>query len=344
MASGSPLMFMTWKVPTRLIISEPSYVQQKQKLITDSNQHFYEDINGARKSVSAHHSVLDAVSGFRQMKKSAFTNIAGHPTAPSSTTHHSPPYHVFKHIREKDIEDELKKKASRSLVPRLPVVSNSAKIHTPSVVSNSAAKIYPPSAVSNSAAKIHSPSPSNSMKRTLQPRAFPAASEKDRTVLGKMMKDVDSQHMDKTLSKALQPDAKKTVEKWLESANEKDRAVAIEFFSSLAGSKLMGVRDGKPADCNICDGTRLKQVLDALYNGQKAAIKVPRDTKLGHFTRRQPRLRLLSPRTRANKEEHKTWHHLPVFTNKAPVSNTIGMFTRPHRAIPRHFTIHPEWE
>ncbi|XP_033104182.1 uncharacterized protein LOC117106823 isoform X2 [Anneissia japonica] len=316
-------MFMTWKVPTRLIVSEPSYVQQKQKLINDSNQHFYEDINGARKSISPHHDVLDGISAFKQMQLS----LDRPAMARSSTTHHSPPYHMFKHMREKEIEDEMKRSVSKSL-PKLPVV--------------------PP----NSAAKIHQSAHSNSMNRSLKPKAMPAAqkwihsaSEKDKAVLGRMMKDVDNHYMDKTLSKALQPDAKKAVEKWLETASEKDRSVAIEFFSSLAGSKLMGVKDGKTNEaCNVCDGSRLKQVLEALNTGKRATISVPKDTTLGHFTRRQPRIRLLSPRTRANKEEHKTWHHLPVFAHKPPVSNTIGMFTRPHRPVARHFTIHPEWE
>ena len=53
-----------------------------------------------------------------------------------------------------------------------------------------------------------------------------------------------------------------------------DRDVAIEFFGSLAGSKLMGAREGIKYDlhkddkgedtCGICDGDRLNQVLDTL--------------------------------------------------------------------------------
>ena len=42
-------MFMNWKVPTRLIVDEPSYQQQKKQLLVDSGQKFYEDINGTKK-------------------------------------------------------------------------------------------------------------------------------------------------------------------------------------------------------------------------------------------------------------------------------------------------------
>lgn len=41
-------MFMHWKVPTRLIVDDPSYRSQKAALVADSNQRFYEDINGTR--------------------------------------------------------------------------------------------------------------------------------------------------------------------------------------------------------------------------------------------------------------------------------------------------------
>ena len=42
-------MFMHWKVPTRLIVNEPSYQEQKDRLLLDSKQRFYEDVNGERK-------------------------------------------------------------------------------------------------------------------------------------------------------------------------------------------------------------------------------------------------------------------------------------------------------
>ena len=54
-----------------------------------------------------------------------------------------------------------------------------------------------------------------------------------------------------------------------------DREVAIEFFGSLAGSKLMGAKDVMSdhklqtdckgqAVCKVCDGVRLQQVMDTL--------------------------------------------------------------------------------
>ncbi|XP_038046568.1 uncharacterized protein LOC119720793 isoform X2 [Patiria miniata] len=338
MAAPSESMFMNWKVPTRLIVDEPTYQQQQERLLLDSKQRFYEDINGERKYTSTGgNNVLKEVGMLRGMNPSL---LPSRRTVRTSTTHHVPAYGMLKHSREKDMEEEFKQasgvggKAATPGVPKLPAVPQSPR------------------------KQRGSPDLNSQMSRNLRPRAVPAAQNWLKTagnsetkIINNAMKAAD---LDRTLGRTLQPDAKKAVEKWLTTANEKDREVAIEFFGSLAGSKLMGAKDvisdhqihtdcKGQATCKICDGARLQQVMDALKKGKPvASITLKKDPKQpGQVDRR---LQLLTPYTRSHKNEFQTWHHLPVFKHTGPVSNTIALFTRPHRPIPRHFTIHPEWE
>nr|XP_002738644.1 PREDICTED: uncharacterized protein LOC100378881 [Saccoglossus kowalevskii] len=195
----------------------------------------------------------------------------------------------------------------------------------------------------------------STLQRSLKPRAQPAAEkwlrvapDSDKKIIDQVLRITDKEYVEKTLTHALQPDAKKAVEKWMDNASDRDRDVAVQFFSSLAGSRLMGAKEGvkheDDSQCKICDGDRLRQVLDTLNKGRTGSYVLARETGAINPAKRNAHLRLLTPTTRATKPQHQTWHHLPVIRHPGPVSNTISMFTRPHRAIPRHFTIHPEWE
>ena len=66
------------------------------------------------------------------------------------------------------------------------------------------------------------------MARLLRPRAVPAAAQwlrgagaVQKQVISSALQAADSEFVDKTLSRSLQPDAKKAVQKWLETASEK---------------------------------------------------------------------------------------------------------------------------
>ncbi|XP_070532443.1 uncharacterized protein [Ptychodera flava] len=269
-------MFMHWKVPTRLIKPESEYKEQQQTLIRDSNQKFYEDINGKREG-------------------SALPAIIGTPLA-----------------------SNLDRKKSSTDLRQTSVLA-----------------------------------------RSIKPKAQPAAekwlkgaNDQDKKVVDEVLRVADKEYVDKTLNRTLQPDAKKAVERWMEGATSRDRDVAIQFFGSLAGTRLMGMKDNMKheddSQCKICDGDRLREVLDTLNSnkpvGQRSHMLARRDPGAIDPAKRRAHLRLLTPNTRATKPQHQTWHHLPMLRHPGPVSNTIAMFTRPHRAIPRHFTIHPEWE
>ncbi len=257
MAVTADSMFMNWKVPTRLIVDEPSYKQQKERLLLDSKQRFYEDINGNRKYASPSNNVLKEVGKLREMDHKL---LPSRRSLRTSTTHHVPPYGMFKQSREKDIEEELKaassteKRVATPGAPKLPAM--------------------PFSQSQQGGTDIKS-----QMSRNLKPRALPAAQDWLKTAGMGQTKVINNAMMaadiERTLNRALQPDSKKAVEKWLSTANERDREVAIEFFGSLAGSKLMGAKgvisnhqlhtDGKgQGTCKICDGRRLQDVMDAL--------------------------------------------------------------------------------
>lgn len=71
-----------------------------------------------------------------------------------------------------------------------------------------------------------------------------------------------------------------------------------------------------------------------LYNPKRA----PDITKQSYYQKARQRLPVHL------RQQFQTWHHLPVY--KVPTDaaiNKSSMFTQPHKAYGRHFTIHPEW-
>uniref|UniRef100_K1QHL4 Uncharacterized protein n=1 Tax=Magallana gigas TaxID=29159 RepID=K1QHL4_MAGGI len=164
----------------------------------------------------------------------------------------------------------------------------------------------------------------------------------DRKVIEKVLRMAEKrQKIEGTLNKSLQPDAKDVVDKWLLGANDTERQVALRFFNSLAGEKLMGK--------NISEQKkRLEQVINALEcgkgNGPYAdTSKLTVRGKTAQKNSRFNHLRLLSPGTRKERWMHTTWHHLPEYRNDDVVENWSSHYIRPHAVIPRHFVIHPDW-
>ncbi|XP_061163877.1 uncharacterized protein LOC133173017 isoform X1 [Saccostrea echinata] len=197
-------------------------------------------------------------------------------------------------------------------------------------------------------------------RHSLQPHVLDKAEQwmklapnADRKVIEKVLRMADKrQKLGGTLNKSLQPDAKEVVDKWLFGASEAERQVALRFFNSLAGEKLMGkgINEQKK---------RLEQVINALENEDGTIPLFLRgkgngpyaDTSKFNIKGRTPgqkqsrfnHLRLLSPGTRRERWMHTTWHHLPEYRNDDPVENWSSHYIRPHAVIPRHFVIHPDW-
>lgn len=186
-------------------------------------------------------------------------------------------------------------------------------------------------------------------QKSLQPHTvrtaehyFKLAPQADRKVIERILRMTEKRHqLDNTLKKSLLPDAKDTVERWLDNATEEERQVAVRFFNSLAGSKLMGVSVAEQKK-------RLQQVLKTLEEGDGKMEQQPQ-FKPRHTKKKVPRglgkfnyIRLLSPATRSNRWMHTTWHHLPEYKEHR-VENWSSHYIRPHAAVPRHFSIHPDW-
>ncbi|KAL5012462.1 hypothetical protein ScPMuIL_011013 [Solemya velum] len=184
------------------------------------------------------------------------------------------------------------------------------------------------------------------LEHSLQPHAiakaeewFKKASKSDRKIVEQLLRMTDKKGKKDNLNKSLLPDCKQTVAKWLDTANEKERQVALKFFNSLTGSRLMGMTAAEQR-------MRLQQVIDTLENGfgkeemSQQALQRQSDREL---LKRNKHLRLLTPNTRRNRWMYTTWHHLPSHKNKANAENFRSHFFRPLEPIPRHFVIHPDW-
>ncbi|XP_052250410.1 uncharacterized protein LOC127857787 isoform X3 [Dreissena polymorpha] len=196
----------------------------------------------------------------------------------------------------------------------------------------------------------------NGITNALRPEALPQAEEwlktansADKRVIERVLKMAGrKQAIEKSLKKTLLPDAKDTVEKWMKDASEnggftdKERQVALNFFSSLAGSQLMGMTVDSQRK-------RLKEVINTLedaspngpYNGYVKATNRRKKQTISDGNLRY--VRLLTPDTRKNSWMHTTWHHLPEYRDDDPVNNWSSHYIRPHAQIPRHFVIHPDW-
>ncbi|RUS73640.1 hypothetical protein EGW08_018595 [Elysia chlorotica] len=185
------------------------------------------------------------------------------------------------------------------------------------------------------------------LRDSLQPHAVTLAGDwlktapkADRKVIERVLRMQEKKHqLDHALKKSLQPDARKSVEDWLESANDSERQVALKFFSSLAGAKLMGstVEEQKG---------RLQQVLRTLEGARGGVAGPSVHRSLDFPITQESRLKyvqLLDPHTRANRWMHTTWHHLPEYRNDNPVNNWSSHYVKPHAPTPRHFVIHPDW-
>ncbi|KAL8568226.1 hypothetical protein ACOMHN_027749 [Nucella lapillus] len=165
----------------------------------------------------------------------------------------------------------------------------------------------------------------------------------DSKLLHKVLRLQDQQKLRGTLL----PDARRTVERWAESASEAERQVALHFFSSLAGGRLMG---GQGEEQN----KRLKEVVDALQGSNRWVAESGLSPRGGGRATSRAKdvggsggglryVNLLDDDTRRNRWMHTTWHHLPNYRLMNPVNNWSSHYIRPQQAQHRHFVIHPDW-
>lgn len=158
--------------------------------------------------------------------------------------------------------------------------------------------------------------------------------------------------IEKSIKKTIHPQSLEAVDKWLKTATDKERDLALKFFSTLSGVKAdkmdsLGLKINHDHTEGNYDGGRIEEALEALaregtiasrgkllYNPKRA----PDITKQSYYQKARQRL------PGHVRQQFQTWHHLPVYKVPSDAAiNKSSMFTQPHRAYGRHFTIHPEW-
>ncbi|KAM7429171.1 hypothetical protein ABFA07_019943 [Porites harrisoni] len=176
----------------------------------------------------------------------------------------------------------------------------------------------------------------------------------DKTIL-QDLEEAKKTAVEKSIRKIIHPHSLEAVNEWLKTATDKERELALKFFSTLSGVKtdkldMVGQKlnqDHLVGNCELCDSGRIKEALEALaredtvvsrgkllYNPKRA----PDITKQSYYQKARQRLPVHV------RQQFQTWHHLPVYTVASDAAiNKSAMFTQPHKAYGRHFTIHPEW-
>jgi len=161
----------------------------------------------------------------------------------------------------------------------------------------------------------------------------------DKKVIERVLRMQEKQHqLDNAMRKSLQPDARVQVEGWLEAATDAERQVALKFFTSVAGARLMGSTPQEQKG-------RLQQVIRTLKANKGHAPPVRRslDSSMIQKQNKLKYINLLDPQTRSERSQHTTWHHLPEYKDLDRVNNWSSHFTMPNAPAHRHFVIHPDW-
>uniref|UniRef100_H2ZDN8 Uncharacterized protein n=1 Tax=Ciona savignyi TaxID=51511 RepID=H2ZDN8_CIOSA len=197
-------------------------------------------------------------------------------------------------------------------------------------------------------------------EKHLEPRTYSAAQRwlskhpgKER-LTEQVLRQNGRTEVDRLLENTLEPNARKAVREWLKNATESDRRAALQFFSTMAGRRLLGGPSGSHPAPNLLGNkdARLSAVLETLKSNRGQGPKQP---DMNHATlddhikslllaARRKHLRILTPETRLRHKELQTWHHMPVYNYTGRIQNTRSMYVKPNAPIPKDFRIHPEWE
>ncbi|KAI0241762.1 hypothetical protein LSAT2_019490 [Lamellibrachia satsuma] len=130
-----------------------------------------------------------------------------------------------------------------------------------------------------------------------------------------------------------------TAKAWMENATDTDRQVALSVVKALSENKTeVEEKDAVQHLIEVLksEAQERAQARSSDAGGRKAAS----DPEA--YDPRMRYIRLLTPATRKNKWMHQTWHHLPT-PREHKFENRSSMYTQPHKPIPHHFVIHPDW-
>lgn len=178
---------------------------------------------------------------------------------------------------------------------------------------------------------------------------------KDKSFLQDLEEAKKRSAVEKSIKKVIHPHSMEALDTWLKTATDKEREMALKFFSTLSGVKtdkldIVGQKlnhDHSEGNCELCDSGRIKEALQALARDDTVVSR----GKLLYDPKRAPDIAKDSYYQKARqrlpghvRQQFQTWHHLPVYRVPSDAAiNKSSMFTQPHKAYGRHFTIHPEW-
>ncbi|XP_048587728.1 uncharacterized protein LOC5507253 isoform X2 [Nematostella vectensis] len=179
-------------------------------------------------------------------------------------------------------------------------------------------------------------------------------SRQGKRVITKILNEKNKEPQGGLVQHTISPKSMEAVDKWLVTATDKEREIALKFFSTLAGTKSLYLQAPQTkyhthteGDCKYCDGDRIEETLenlarrDQMVSRGKQLYNSKRGPDLAKHSQYQQALRKRLP-TRL-RQQHQTWHHLPIYHYTNGVPNKSSMFTQPHKPLGRHFSIHPEW-
>lgn len=171
------------------------------------------------------------------------------------------------------------------------------------------------------------------------------ASPEERHTIHKMLKSAEEAQVKETIHDVMQPGAAKAVDSWLETADDKEREVAVRLFSSL------GSRQGKRMERSLSESSI--QFRPASQPGghrvERPSSRQPLPPPLSDLQKKnagasKARARRLSapPRAKPNPIPAGVWHHKPIRDAPPQVYHRTAVFGAV-RGSASHYTIHPEW-
>ncbi|KAL9987693.1 hypothetical protein ACROYT_G002040 [Oculina patagonica] len=153
-------------------------------------------------------------------------------------------------------------------------------------------------------------------------------SSRERVIIESCLDAGDRGYLGKSLENAIQAEAIPAIHRWLKSQSESDRNIALGFLSNLSKS------------------TSLNQ--DQALNRKSADIsKAARDVIVDQVRQMMPKDVRTRERRRPAKYSPPRGRKLrlpPKPPPRAFVMNKGALFMQPHRCLPGHFEIHPEFQ
>lgn len=167
-------------------------------------------------------------------------------------------------------------------------------------------------------------------------------SSRERIIIEKCLDAGDRGFLGKSLANAIQAEAIPAIHQWLKSQNLPDRDLAVGFLRNLSKSTT-STQDQElsknscrlpPTLCKNSSAEVSKAGRDAISDQVRQML--PKDDRMRE--RRRP-AKCTPPTGKKPKKSR-----FPLWPPRGCVVNKGALFMQPHRCLPGHFEIHPEFQ